>query len=380
MSFGFGLTRIIDDKKSWVLREGNQYRDYSFNNRDAYYHTQNEKLVLNVKNVDLSLNVGQGLTYDVWQQSVQSDCFFSGGTLPYPYPRPGGVWDSTNPQINAKTLDFKTFKNHFWKVFIDAKNRMTINDGKTGGYPTLQQIYLDYLYKSCGEDNQYTYQKMIDYTQSLGDYWIKIIEQMIPATTLWTSGMKLENSAFHRDKFVYKCFSVSGDSLQSVYSTTFTISASGYTGYPWPLFSNSAKMMAMPTPPQSGTTYYNNLFSGTGTIPLSSYATSYNINNQGTNTGSPLLSKETNKLANSFQTNRKKFTAKTVFTKKGSTDNLLYVKGLKELGFDDLSWLENYTLTPTENIENGRRGIGSNININRPSNPTDGRATGGRRY
>ena len=367
MSFGFGLTRVNDDKKSWVLKEGTQYRDYSFNNRDAYYQTQSEKLVLNVKNVDLTLNIGQGLTYDVWQQSVKSNCFFSGGTLPYPYPRPGGVWDSTNPQINAKTLDFKTFKNHFWKVFIDAKNRMTINDGKTGGYPTLQQIYLDYLNTNCGENNQYTYQKMIDYTLALGDYWIKIVEQMFPATTLWTSGVKVENSVFHRDKFVYKCFSVSGDSLQSTLSSTFNVSSTGFTGYAWPLFSNSARMMSMPTTPQAGTTYYNNLLSGTSTVPLSSYANSYNINNQGTTIGSALLGKETNKLANSFQTNKTKFTTKSLFTKKGSTDNLLCVKGLKDLGFDDLSWLENYTLTPTENIQTGRRGVGSSINTNTPS-------------
>ena len=376
MSFGFGLTRMIDDKKSWVLKEGTQYRDYSFNNRDAYYQTQNEKLVLNVKNVDLSLNIGQGITYDIWQQSVQSNCFFSGGTLPSPYPRPGGVWDSTNPQINAKTLDFKTFKNHFWKVFIDAKNRMTINDGKTGGYPTLQKIYLDYLNNNCGENNQYTYQKMIDYSQALGDYWIKIVEQMMPATTLWTSGVKVENSVFHRDKFVYKCFSVSGDSLQSTLSFSATVSSTGFTSYPIPLFVNSPRMMGMPTTPQSGTTYYNNLFSGTGTIPLSSYATSYNINNQGKTIGSALLSKETNKLANSFQTNKKEFTAKTVFTKKGSTDNLLCIKGLKQLGFDDMSWLENYTLTPTENIQSGRRGTGTATNINQNTS-SGGMSTGG---
>jgi len=379
MSFGFGLTRVIDDKKSWVLKEGTQYRDYSFNNRDAFYQTQSEKLVLNVKNVDLTLNIGQGLTYDVWQQSAKYNCFFSGGTLPSPYPRPGGKWDSTNPKINAKNLDFKTFKNHFWKVFIDAKNRMTINDGKTGGYPTLQQIYLDYLNTNCGENNQYTYQKMIDYTLALGDYWIKIVEQMFPATTLWTSGVKVENSVFHRDKFVYRCFSVSGDPLQSVLTTTFTVSSSGFTGYPWPLFSNSARMMSMPTPPQPGTTYYNNLLSGTSTVPLSSYATSYNINNQGKTIGSALLSKETNKLANSFHTNKKQFTAKSLFTKKGSTDNLLYVKGLKELGFDDLSWLENYTITTPKNVQNSG-GVSSSINTSRPSNPSVGTTRGGGGY
>jgi hypothetical protein len=255
---------------------------------------------------------------------------------------------------------------------------MTINDGKTGGYPTLQQIYLEYLNNNCGENNQYTYQKMIDYAQALGDYWIKIVEQMIPTTTLWTSGVKVENSAFHRDKFVYKCFSVSGDSLPSVLSMSATVSSSAFTGHPWPLFSNSARMMAMPTPPQTGTTYYNNLFSGSGTIPLSSYATSYNINNQNKSIGSALLSKETNKLANSFQTNRKEFTAKALFTKKGSTDNLLCIKGLKELGFDDMSWLENYTLTPTDNMQTGM--IGSSVRPVGPGNVVPLTPATGTRY
>ena len=38
MSFGFGLTRVIDDKKSWSFESpGPQTRDYTFKNRDAYY-------------------------------------------------------------------------------------------------------------------------------------------------------------------------------------------------------------------------------------------------------------------------------------------------------------------------------------------------------
>ena len=59
---------------------------------------------------ELNLNIGQGLSYDVWRQSAQSDCFFSGGSLPSLYPNSGGTWDSTNPRWNAKLHDFKTFK------------------------------------------------------------------------------------------------------------------------------------------------------------------------------------------------------------------------------------------------------------------------------
>ena len=207
---GFGLTPVIDDKKSWATIEDEDEIDriYSFENiRYAAYHAHHEKLILNVKNVDIFLNVGQALVYDVWQQSVLSGCPFSGGPLPLPYPQKGGV-DDTVTLINAKDYSFKDFTHIFWKTFINVKNRQTIDDGKTGGYPLLQKLYLDYLAQMCGVNNQYTYTKMVDYAQSLGTYWIRIIEQLVPATTLWQGGVKVENSIFHRDKFTYKHYPV----------------------------------------------------------------------------------------------------------------------------------------------------------------------------
>jgi hypothetical protein len=45
---------------------------------------------------------------------------------------------------------------------------------------------------------------MIDYVQGLGSYWIRLVEQMMPATTIWNTGVKYENSAFHRQKFVWR--------------------------------------------------------------------------------------------------------------------------------------------------------------------------------
>jgi hypothetical protein len=45
---------------------------------------------------------------------------------------------------------------------------------------------------------------MVDYVTNLGDYWIRLVEQMIPATTIWVGGVKFENSIFHRQKFAYR--------------------------------------------------------------------------------------------------------------------------------------------------------------------------------
>jgi len=332
-------------------------RKYSFNDRywrSAYYQTSNEKLVLNVKNVDLNLNIGQGLTYDVWRQSSLYNCMFSGGTLPSPYPSSGGTWDSTNPQINAKKLDFKVFRDNFWKFFIDVKNRMTINDGKTGGYPVLQQMYLDYLNTSCGANNKYTYKKMVDYAQSMGDYWIRIVEQMVPASTLWTSGVKVENSDFHRDKFVYRCFSMSGTSYDSGYTTTFTVNPTGYTSYPASQF--QARMMsfnAPPVAPAANTLYYNNILTGNTVNPISTYASIYDIDKRSLISGSELVTEETKILARGFNSNKRKFKSEPIFTKQGSTNNLLCIYGLKDFGLKNLAWLNTY-----------------NLNNNNPTTPT----------
>lgn len=45
---------------------------------------------------------------------------------------------------------------------------------------------------------------MIDYVEGLGPFWTKLVEQMVPATTIWNGGVKLENSILHRQKFVYR--------------------------------------------------------------------------------------------------------------------------------------------------------------------------------
>ena len=348
MHFGFGLKKVIDDKKSWIRTgPGEKYlRDYSFKSRDATYHTSDERLVLNVKNIDLSLNIGQSLVYDVWKQSAQYNCLFSGGSLPYPFPTSAGTWDATSPQINAKTEDFKTFLNSFWKVLIDAKNRMTINDGKTGGYPVLQQMYLDYLHDNCGDKNQYTYTKMIDYAQSMGEYWIRIIEQMVPATTLWMSGLKVQNSVFHRDKFVYRCYKVTGETLTTDYlNPLFTVSPSAHTGTMVPQFQTATPHpFTPPYGPPTGTLYYSTIINGDTLNPISSYATLYNISNKGTVFGSEIVSKEVNNLAQSNYTNKNVYTTNKVFKKQGATSNILFIDGFKKFGDKDLEWLDSYDL------------------------------------
>jgi hypothetical protein len=214
---GFNLRPVVDNNKSWVDNEdGNRSNlDGQYN---ALYFTNDEKLVINVKNVDLFLNPSQGLLYDVWHMSRQFNYPIPNEGLNYTpptycdpnpttiYPNRGGV-DNTviKPKPNSQT--FFEFAQTFWKNTINVRNRQFATNGKTGGYPTLESIFWRYLEsESLGgvQNDNFTYKTMIEYVNGLGDYWVRLVEQMIPASTIWNTGVKLENSIFHRQKFVWR--------------------------------------------------------------------------------------------------------------------------------------------------------------------------------
>jgi len=215
MNLGYSLTPIIDNNKSWSDYETGLRSDLSFNTR---YNVSDDRLVLNVKNIDLYLNPGQGLLYDVWFMSRQFNYPIPNQGLGYvtptqsnlsslnQYPQRGGIdWTTINPQPKNNT--FFEFAQTFWLNTINVRNRQFGGDGKTGGYPTLASIYWKYLESQeiAGiQNNNFNYNTMIEYVEGLGDYWIRLVEQMIPATTIWNSGIRYENSIFHRQKFVWR--------------------------------------------------------------------------------------------------------------------------------------------------------------------------------
>ena len=242
MDFGFNLLKKVDNKKSWIRYDNlGSRRRYDLKSRGTYYNAPEEPLVINVKNVDILLNIGQGPTWGVWDFSRKYGVRFNGSPLknigtgftkstyqllpfsastPFTLPWPGyGGTDFTDIVINATKQNFFEFADNFYKILINAKNRQTIDDGKGGGYPTLKRVYLEYLkanhFYNAGKgpfntpgrdipDGQYTYGKMLDFVEDMGDYWIRLAEQFVPATTIWHGGTKFENSQFDRQKLVYK--------------------------------------------------------------------------------------------------------------------------------------------------------------------------------
>jgi hypothetical protein len=92
---------------------------------------------------------------------------------------------------------------------IDVKSRQTISD-----YPLLRLFYELYLNaNNCGEDlsGKFTYNTMFGFMDKIGDYWLDLIEQVVPATTIWegcdNSGKIYRNTIFDNNKFNYKRYS-----------------------------------------------------------------------------------------------------------------------------------------------------------------------------
>lgn len=205
LNIGFGLRIQSDNKKSWTNSES-VLRQANTGGYNSIYNVSDDRLVLNVKNIDLFLNPGQGLVYDVWYLSNTKNYPIPYTGLSNPYPQVGGI-DSTvidpKPQIDT----FYEFSRTFWRNMINARSRQYSSDGKTSGYVTLESIFWKYLtmYEDVGiQNNNFTYQKMIEYVNGIGSYWIDLVEQFIPASTIWNTGTNYENSIFHRQKFIYR--------------------------------------------------------------------------------------------------------------------------------------------------------------------------------
>ena len=204
LNMGYSIKKQTDNRKSWTA--GSKSRINNDNLFDSYYSTMNDKLILNVKNIEIFLNPAQALVYDVWHMSQTNNYPIPFTGMSSPFPQTGGTdWTFIDPKPQIKT--FYQFYKTFWKNMINVRNRQISSDGKTSGYPTLQSLYWKYLtmYQDTGiQNDNFNYQNMIEYVNGLGDYWIRVIEQFIPASTIWNTGTKFENSIFHRQKFIYR--------------------------------------------------------------------------------------------------------------------------------------------------------------------------------
>ena len=132
--------------------------------------------------------------------------------------------DSLPSTINIKdNFDTMVLSN-----LIDAKSRQTISD-----YPLLRLFYQLYLTaNNCGEkfSGKLTYNNLFEFMDKIGDYWLDLLEQVVPATTIWegcdNSGKIYRNTIFDQNKYNYKKYTLNvlcGDHCSVSGKTDFSI-------------------------------------------------------------------------------------------------------------------------------------------------------------
>ena len=161
LDYGYELHNKIDNDKTELLG-------------DSYSNT------LNRKNIQIYLSSAQGIDYDLYRQSRDLEITLGTNTL--------------QPQTG---FTFAEYVDHVLNEQI--RNTHVVRYQKS--YIQLQDIYLSYL---DTVSNPYSFPTVSEFINRMSPHWVKIIEQFIPATTIWTGGNIIENGRIGRSKHDYE--------------------------------------------------------------------------------------------------------------------------------------------------------------------------------
>jgi len=190
---GFDLKRLVDNKKSWTQVSKTTNREYDFETRETKYSLNDSKLVVNTKELDLNVDAANAVEFDLTQYVKNNfECILTGSTTDF-----SELLSSDISEVMTKDelIDILTTE------LIDAKTRKVLS-----GYPTLKkffEIYTGAVSTTCTTSNMLSITEVDMFIDLFGDYWTDIVEQFIPATTIWGSTNIYRNTAFCTDKYKY---------------------------------------------------------------------------------------------------------------------------------------------------------------------------------
>ena len=162
LDYGFELEKRIDNEKVSV--------------------SDNEtlsKFILNRKNIEVYLVPSQGIEYDIYRQGRNLELSF--GDL--------------NPQTNS------TFENFMSTVLSQVIYNSDVTKFDKS-YISLQNVF--YSYTTNTLFTPYNFTSVNEFINKMSPYWIQVVEQFVPATTLWTGGNLIGNNIFNRSKYDYR--------------------------------------------------------------------------------------------------------------------------------------------------------------------------------
>lgn len=186
----FNLKRVIDNKKSWVNYDTSDYREFELLDRETAYKIKHHKLGINTKEVDISISSASAIESDVMDFIIDNPEIL------------GSLSGILTTNIFESGLTKEEFLSILYSELIDVKSRQTISD-----YPLLKMLYENYLNSLeliNVQSSRFKYKDMFGFIKLIGAYWVDLVEQVIPSTTIWGSTYKFNNTIFDNNKFKYK--------------------------------------------------------------------------------------------------------------------------------------------------------------------------------
>jgi hypothetical protein len=214
---GFNVTKTVDNKKSWVYYES--ANTHSSTGRNTDYQVNDSRLIINTKEVSLSLDIATAIECDVYNFNKTNNypVTNTGRTIPYP--------QRESNKFNANSLTFAQYVDRVYSTFINAQNRKVSDSAIGSYYPSLTKLYYDYLNESFNDigvvSNKRRFRELMDYVDNIDSIFDDFVNQFIPATTILIDrGTKIRNTVFTPQKFVYKQGIDDGSEFQNEISVT----------------------------------------------------------------------------------------------------------------------------------------------------------------
>ena len=185
--YGLVFDKVIDNKKSWVYSEELIDRFYDFKNQETDYQDFDSRLILNTKELELTINPVKYIESDVLSYYEYYSKFFIG----------------IDERYTTLTKDYITYE------AINPVGRQFIRQ-----YPFLNTIYEQYLDGlDCAPTKALDYPYGIEIINNTGDHWYSAVKQLLPATTIWNEAQyTYKNNIFHKPKHTYKKYTLGGES------------------------------------------------------------------------------------------------------------------------------------------------------------------------
>lgn len=199
------LTDIVDSITSYIA-----YINNEFSQIISEFESQKQSIENRINSIDEQINQLFNLIAQVEEEcAIDPSLLFtltsttvSVGTSKEVCINPLDYLDFDPSTINVKEV----FDELVVSNLIDAKSRQVISS-----YPTLKLFYLLYLNATnCGKDlsGKLTYNSLFEFMDKIGDYWLDLLEQVVPATTIWegcdNSGKIYRNTVFDQNKYAYR--------------------------------------------------------------------------------------------------------------------------------------------------------------------------------